>query len=76
MRISKHEAGDGGRCRHCGAAQQQYGGWGERTCIDRDDGATSSGLRPEPTLRRVACEDTDAISVRLKDLEKERLAIL
>jgi hypothetical protein len=69
MKIRKHEAAEtSGRCTHCGAAQTMTGGWGERTCNEREDGTGE----PRPSgARIVACEDSDTIVKRIAELRVE-----
>ena len=74
--IRQHTASPSGRCLWCGAAQAESGGWGERTCIERDDGITASEIRPEPARRQFAFEDFDAIGGRVAELKRERDAAL
>jgi hypothetical protein len=69
MKIRKHEAATaGGRCVHCGGPQGTGGGWGQRTCNEREDGTSE----PRPSgARVVACEDVDAISKRIAEPRAE-----
>jgi hypothetical protein len=69
MKIRKHEAVEtGGRCCHCGSRQALGGGWGERTCLEREDGTGE----PRPSgARIVACEDADTITKRIAELRAE-----
>lgn len=69
MKLRQHTAAPNGRCLWCGSAQlPNNGGWGELTCVERDDGL--NGLMPE--RREFAHEDAEAISARLAELAVER----
>ncbi|MDE2472714.1 MAG: hypothetical protein KGL35_29320 [Bradyrhizobium sp.] len=72
-----------GRCLWCGAKDmallcaewRAMGNMGDpepdtRSCIKRDN--YSGRLRPEPYLRLYGCEDSEAISKRLIEIEAER----
>lgn len=51
-----------GRCKWCGAGEAGTG----LTCLERK--SSPSAMRPEPVLRRISCEDSEAISARLAEL--------
>jgi hypothetical protein len=71
MIVREHCRGPNGRCIHCGAAPDYSGGYGERTCVPRDDGIDKSKLAPEPKRREPAHLDADAISARLVELQRD-----
>lgn len=72
MRVCQHEPGPDGSCLHCGSwpaliANPNY------TCVWRDlPDPRAADTRPEPSLRPVACEDSNAIYLRLAELKIER----
>jgi hypothetical protein len=70
MKIRKHEAVEAsGRCVHCGFRQALGGGWGERTCIERE---VADEAMPRPSGARVmAADDADMISARIAELRAE-----
>lgn len=78
MIIRRHVAAPNGRCLWCGAAPVAGlgSGYGDKTCISRDDGIDGATLHPEPRRRQFAHEDAEAISGRLAELRGEREAAL
>lgn len=79
MFIREHEV-VAGFCLHCGAREDaikasiQEDGDCTLSCLQRERPA--GAVMPEPTLRKLACEDADAISERMTELAMEREAII
>lgn len=59
------------RCVHCGTLRAQFDAAPEKNPCPRR-GPEPSGVRPEPTARRYAVDDSDTISARLAELRAER----
>jgi hypothetical protein len=67
----EHEFSDADdRCIHCGTLKEHH----ERTPQPCPYRAAPSDLRPEPSLRVPAADDSDTISARIKELRAEREA--
>lgn len=69
--MAEHDFAGGKFCRWCGAVQHEQM---TATCIERAEAEPL--LAPEPRRRQMACEDSDAISARIVELQAERSASL